>query len=239
MIQINSVWPEVAPLETADILAACAFFSQVDGASRRRLVRMAVRREYKKGETIFCDGDPAPGVFVVGSGLVRVFKLAPSGKEHVLHLAGPGMTFAEVAVLGDFPCPAFAEALEETVCLLLPVEPFRRALGEDHQLSLQILSSMAMWVKSLVSLLEDIVLRDAAGRVAGYLLQAQSDPGAAISLPSLKKHIASHLNLTSETLSRTLRQLREDRLIRDDEDGLVILDAPGLKRIAEGYFPRL
>ncbi len=200
---------------------------------------MAVRREYKKGETIFREGDPVPGVFVVGSGLVRVFKLAPSGKEHVLHLAGPGMTFAEVAVLGDFPCPAFAEALEETACLLLPVEPFMRALREDHRLSLQILSSMAVWVKSLVSLLEGIVLRDAAGRVAGYLLQAQSDPGAAISLPSLKKHIASHLNLTSETLSRTLRQLREERLIRENESGLVILDAPGLKRIAEGYFPRL
>ena len=226
-------------MESADILAACAFFSQVDGGSRKRLVRMAVRRDYKRGETIFREGDPAPGVFVVGSGLVRVFKLAPSGKEHALHLAGPGMTFAEVAVLGDFACPAFAEALEETACLLLPVDPFMRALREDHQLSLQILSSMAMWVKSLVSLLEDIVLRDAAGRVAGYLLQAQSEQGTAISLPSLKKHIASHLNLTSETLSRTLRQLREDRLIRENASGLVILDVPGLKRIAEGYFPRI
>jgi CRP/FNR family transcriptional regulator, dissimilatory nitrate respiration regulator len=226
-------------LEIADTLAACSFFSQVDGQSRKRLVRMAVRREYGKGETVFREGDAAPGVFVVASGLVRVFKLAPSGKEHVLHLAGPGMTFAEVAVLGNFPCPAFAEALEETTCVLLPVEPFMRALSEDHRLSLQILSSMAMWVKSLVSLLEDIVLRDAAGRVAGYLLQAQGEQGTAISLPSLKKHIASHLNLTSETLSRTLRQLRDERLISETDSGLVIHDVPGLQRIAEGFFPRI
>jgi CRP/FNR family transcriptional regulator len=226
-------------VEIADSLAACAFFSQVDGPSRKRLIHMAVRREYGKGEMVFREGDAAPGVFVVGTGLVRVFKLAPSGKEHVLHLAGPGMTFAEVAVLGNFPCPAFAEALEETACVLLPVEPFMRALREDHQLSLQILSSMGMWVKSLVSLLEGVVLRDAAGRVAGYLLQANAEQGAAVSLPGLKKHIASHLNLTSETLSRTLRQLREERLIRENESGLVILDAPGLKRIAEGYFPRI
>ena len=226
-------------MEIADVLAACAFFSQVDGPTRKRLVRMAVRREYRKGEVIFQDGDPAPGVFIVAAGLVRVYKLAPSGKEHVLHLAGPGMTFAEVAVLGSFPCPAFAEALEESTCILLPVEPFMRGLREDHQLSLQILSSMAMWVKSLVSLLEDIVLRDAVGRVAGFLLQAQPEQGTAVSLPGMKKHIASHLNLTSETLSRTLRQLRDERLIREDDVGLVILDAPGLQRIAEGFFPRI
>ena len=200
---------------------------------------MAVRRDFRKGEVIFRDGEPAPGVFIVANGLVRVYKLAPTGKEHVLHLASPGMTFAEVAVLGDFPCPAFAEALEETACVLLPVEPFTKALREDHPLCLQILSGMATWVKSLVSLLEGIVLRDALGRVAGYLLQAQADQGAVISLSGLKRHVASHLNLTSETLSRTLRQLREERLISEDENGLVIKDVQGLKRLSEGYYPRI
>lgn len=226
-------------MEIAGVLASCSFFSHVDDASRKRLARMAVRRDFRKGEVIFRDGEPAPGVFIVASGLVRVYKLAPTGKEHVLHLASPGMTFAEVAVLGDFPCPAFAEALEETACVLLPVEPFTKALREDHQLCLQILSGMATWVKSLVSLLEGIVLRDAVGRVAGYLLQAQADQGAVISLPGLKRHVASHLNLTSETLSRTLRQLREERLISEDENGLVIEDTRGLQRVAEGFYPKI
>ncbi len=226
-------------LDIANVLAGCSFFSQVDSASRKRLIRMAVPREFKKGEVIFREGDAAPGIFIVGRGLVRIYKLAATGKEHVLHLAGPGMTFAEVAVFGGFPCPATAEAVEDTECVLLPAEPLSKALREDHRLCLQILSSMAMWVRSLVSLLEDIVLRDAVGRVAGYLLQVHSQQGATISLPALKKHIASHLNLTSETLSRTLRQLREDKLITETQNGLVIEDVKGLQRIAEGFYPQL
>ena len=226
-------------LEIAETLARCSFFSQVDSGSQKRLIRMAVWRQFGKGEMIFREGEAAPGVFVVAGGLVRIYKLAATGKEHVLHLAGPGTTFAEVAVLGGFPCPAFAQTVEETTCVLLPVEPLTRALREDHRLCLQILSSMAMWVRSLVSLLEGIVLRDAAGRVANYLLQTHSAQGGTISLPGLKKHIASHLNLTSETLSRTLRQLREDHLINETEAGLVLEDVRGLQRIAEGFFPRI
>lgn len=225
--------------EIAAILARSSLFSQVNPESQRRLVRMAVSKEYGRGETIFHEGEPTAGVFVVASGLVRIFKLAPSGKEHVLHLAGPGATFAEVAVLGEFAYPANAEAVEPATCVLLPSGPFLQALREDHQLSLQILSGMAMWVRSLVGLLEGVVLRDAVGRVASYLLSAHAEQGSVIALPALKKHIASHLNLTSETLSRTLRQLREERLIRETEDGLVIEDLKGLQGVSEGYYPRL
>jgi CRP-like cAMP-binding protein len=226
-------------LDIADVLSKCSFLSQVDGRSRKRLVRMAVERKFRKGEVIFREGDPAPGIFIVSEGLVRIYKLAATGKEHVLHLAGPGMTFAEVAVFGGFPCPATAEAVEDTACVLLPTEPLASALQENHRLCLQILSSMAIWVRSLVSLLEGIVLRDAAGRVAGYLLQVHSQQGTNIALPGLKKHIASHLNLTSETLSRTLRQLRDDKLIAETQNGLVIEDVKGLQRIAQGFYPQL
>lgn len=227
------------PHGVSDVLAACSFFSQVDSASQKRLIRMAVRKEFAKGEVIFREGEPVPGLFVVGSGLVRIYRLAPSGKEHVLHLASAGMTFAEVAVLGEFPCPAFAEALEKTTCALLPAQSFLHALREDHRLCLQILSSMAVWVRSFVTLLEGIVLRDAVGRVAGYLLQAHAEQGPVIALPGLKKHIASHLNLTSETLSRTLRQLREEHLISETENGLTIEDVKGLQAIIEGFYPRI
>ncbi len=226
-------------MDIPEVLGACAFFAGIDEQSRRRLVRMAQQRDFRKGEVIFREGDPVPGVFVVGEGMVRIYKLAPSGKEHVLHLAGPGMTFGEVAVLADFPCPATAEAIEPTGCILLPTEPFARALREDHGLCLQLLKSMGLWVRSLVSLLEAIVLRDAAGRVAAYLLQVQPEQGSAIALPGLKKHVASHLNLTSETLSRVLRQLREDGLISESDAGLTVEDAKSLQRLAEGFYPRL
>jgi len=218
-----------------DIVSGCRFFSGLTETSHQRIVSLAVRKRYKKGEIVFRQGQSCPGVFVVGRGNVRVYKIAPSGKEHVLHFASEGMTFAEVAAIGQFECPAYAEALEDTICALLPQEAFLKALRSDHDLCMQLLQGMAGWVRHLIGLLEDIVLRDAAGRVARHLLQQAAGSGSEFALPILKKDLASHLNLTSETLSRTLRRLAEGTMIEmPDQQSIRVLDRGGLAEIADG-----
>ncbi len=222
----------------SDIVKACRFFSGLSDEARARIASIGHLKRYRKGEIIFRQGQPCPGVFVVGQGSVRVYKIAPGGKEHVLHFAHPGMTFAEVAAIGRFDCPAFAEAIEDTVCVLLPQEAFHNLLRSDHGLCIQLLQGMAGWVRHFVGLLEDIVLRDASGRVARHLLQHPATEGAEFTLPILKRDLASHLNLTSETLSRTLRRLAESGLIEmPDQQHIRLLDRAALKEVADGLLP--
>lgn len=219
----------------AQILDACPFFARIDGPGRARLHAIAALARFAKGEAIFQQGDPCPGIYVIGSGQVRIYKVSASGKEHVLHLAGPAQTFAEVAAIGGFPCPASAEALEATDCAVLPTAAFRSALEQDHALCLQMIDALALWVRNLVGLMEDLVLRDAASRVARLLASAERAPSGAVVLRGLKKHLASHLNLTSETLSRSLRRLEESGLIELGSTGDIrVTDAEGLAALADG-----
>jgi CRP/FNR family transcriptional regulator len=220
-------------------LESCALFRGLDRAWRNRLAAETRIRRYPKGTAVLHQGQECPGLFVVASGLVRVYKIGASGKEHVLHFAEPGATFAEVAVIGDFPNPADADAAEDSICLLLPADRFRSLLRTHHDFCLQFVAAMSHWVRRLVGLLEDIVLRDAVGRVAGHLLRAPgADSGEAFTLPVMKKDLASHLNLTSETLSRTLRRLADLRLIEmPSPQRIRILDREALSEINEGILP--
>jgi CRP/FNR family transcriptional regulator, dissimilatory nitrate respiration regulator len=222
-------------LNVVDILGDCELFSAVPPRSFQRLAAMAQLRKFRRGEQVFRQDAACPGVFVVGKGLIRVFKTGPGGKEHVLHMVEPGGTFAEVAAIGNFAVPASAEAVEPTTCVLLPQQPFRRALDEDHQLCLGMMAGLARWVRHLVGLLEDVVLRDAVGRIARYLLEARRGTDGAVALPSLKRHVASHLNLTSETFSRSFRRLTDAGLIAAaGKNRIKIADPAGLRRVAEG-----
>ena len=228
------------PLNIAEVLHDCKLFSAVQPAGFQRLAVIARLCKFRKGQVIFREGEECPGVYVVGKGMVRVFKTGPGGKEHVLHIVGPGGTFAEVAAIGGFDVPASAEAIAPTTCALLPRESFRKALAEDHDLATGMMTGLTLWVRHLVNLIEDVVLRDAAGRIARYLLQSPPDAQGHIELPGLKRHVASHLNLTSETFSRTFRRLLDAGLIAESDDNrLQVLDRARLEKVAEGLFPQL
>ncbi|GAB6165169.1 transcriptional regulator Dnr [Thermostilla marina] len=232
-----------------DILANCPLFSEVDERGFQHLVTIARLVRFSKGQIVFREGEPCPGVYVIGQGMVRVFKTGPGGKEHVLHIAGPGHSFAEVAAMADMANPASAEAVTDVLCVFLPADRFRGLLDSDHPFCRQMLTSMAMWVRRLVRQLEDVVLHDAVGRLARYLLDIQNDGSTAanvstatgpqeIELPALKRHVAAHLALTSETFSRTIRRLEEMGVIRTcSASRIELLDPARLARIAQGDDP--
>ncbi len=222
-------------LNIADILHGCRLFSRVQSRGFQRLAAMARISRFDKNDLVFREGQECPGVYVVGSGLIRVYKTAANGKEHVLHMVGPGRTFAEVAAIGGFKCPANAEAVAPSTCLLLPLAPFTRALEEDHELCMGMMMGLTIWAHQLVELLEDVVLRDAVGRLARYLLDVDADRDGTIELPTLKRYVASHLNLTSETFSRTIRRLTDAGLIEEiDAAHVRLVQRDRLQRVADG-----
>lgn len=218
---------------TSQTLRQCPLFGAVDDQGIEALGAVAQICRFAAGQRIFNEGEPCPGLFIVADGQVRIYKTNSDGKTHVLHMASPGQTFAEVAVLGGFELPASAEAVLDTTCVLLPKLALIETLKKHHELSLQMMQGMAFWVRTLVTQLEGMTLRDAKGRVAKFLLDKTSEGTPRLKLDLSNRDLASHLNLTSETLSRTMRQLEEDGIIhRPSVRDICVLNRQALRYIA-------
>jgi CRP/FNR family transcriptional regulator len=111
-------------------------------------------------------------------------------------------------------------------------------MAQDHELCLEMMTGLSFWVRRLISLMEDLVLRDAMGRTARFLIESDVESDGTVKLPSLKRHVASHLNLTSETLSRTLSRLIEAGFVVElDRNRVELTNRGQLLAISEGRYP--
>lgn len=224
-------------IRLSQIVARSSLYRELGDASvdgileRSRIVRA------REGQQLFGTDVPCPGVYVVGRGMVRLVRSGPNGKVHVLRFVEEGGSFGEAAVIGGFPAPVAAIAHADSEFALFPADAFRLLIQRDHALCLEIMRSMAGRVHKLVDLLEDLILRDAMGRVARYVVEQVPSEEGWLVLPVLKQDIAKHLNLTSETLSRTLRRLKRAGVIEVETDRLHLTDRALLEDIAEGRSP--
>src|SRR5574341_748436 len=95
--------------------------------------RYAERREYKAGQMIFMQGDPAEEVFVVSEGRVVINKHTDDGQAVALAYRGAGEMFGEIALIHDSPRTASATAIQETTVRVLGRDAFWKLMESDRE----------------------------------------------------------------------------------------------------------
>lgn len=219
---------------TATAIAEIDLFSGLGERERTDLARLAVPRSVEKGELVFLEGDEAEGFYAVVEGSVRIYKAAPSGREHVLHVFGPGEAFGEVAVFEGKRFPASAQALTPSSVFYFPRAGFHRLISTDPDLALSMLALLSGRLRQFVRKIEELTLKDVPARLAAHLLllrSAQNTDTLTLDLP--KSQMALYLGTVPETLSRILAKLSESGLIEVSGKTVSILDADRLAEVAE------
>lgn len=225
------LWEEAHP--TLLDLKKIPLFSGLSAEDVEALQSALQVRKYSAGARVFNEGDPVRGFYVVQKGSVKIFKTSPRGQEQVLHVVPPGQTFAEAAVFMGGGYPASTECLEDTELLFVEREAFVRRLKHDPELALRMMAGISLKLRRMVALVEDLTLRDARGRISRYflgLLPENAQAPVQLELPAQQLLIARMLGVTAETLSRTLKAMKEDGTLEIGGHGkFVILDVDSLR----------
>ena len=223
----------------AETLRKSPLFANLPPDDLRRVEGIASVRRHAKKESVFREGDRADGFFVVASRRVKVFKLSEEGKEQVLHLLGPGQSFAEATIFEGGTYPAHAEALDETELVYLPKRPFTDMLEKNPRIALRMMASLSRWLKRMTDLVDSIAMRDVETRLVKFLsdeMKGRGVPvkdGAVYVLDVTKNVLASRLGTVPETFSRTLKKLQEEGKIQVKGKQIRVLDAEALFSVLE------
>jgi CRP/FNR family nitrogen fixation transcriptional regulator len=161
---------------------------------------------YPEGAVIYAQGDRAGPLYYVEFGCIRICRLSADGRRQItaFHMAGEVFGFEA----GD-EHESYAESVDGA-----GVRVLRTANGAEPAGSLLLLA-----IRSLARTQNHLMVlgrRNANERMAALLLDLSERQGndQLVHLPMQRNDIADYLGITFETVSRILRCLKDQRIVR-------------------------
>ena len=213
-------------------------FERADEDALAAIARHLRRRRFRRGETIFHQGDPVDAVHIVSSGAVKIVLPSLEGEEAIIATLRSGDFFGELALLDDAPRSATAVAVEASETLSLPQPTFRELLDSDASLRDGLLAGLAAEIRRLTHHVEDLHFLDLAGRLAHRLarLGRGEDAGTTdvrLDWPYTQSDLAAMIGGTRQSVNKLLADLADRGLIVIEKDTLLIPDIEALELEAE------
>lgn len=206
-------------------------FNHLDLEDQKRIHQLVRHTTYKKGETVISPYDD-PQLVILAKGLLKVYQLSPSGKEQLLRVVEPGGYEGENVIFGVENNNLFGESLQKTEVCILKQSDFQRLLKDYPQLSIKLLTINAEKNAKVEEQTQFLTMERIEERLATYLLDlAKATESSQVKIPMKMKELAGFLGTTPETLSRKLKSLEKDRLIKRDKQMIQILDSEKLEEI--------
>lgn len=224
-------------MENLQILKKSLLFSGLDEENLKEVATISTKRSFAKGESLFTEGEPATGFYLLAKGSIKLCKFSQDGKEKVLHFVHPAETFAEAAFFGDGKYPAEARALEKGEALFFPRESFMGLLERNPRFSLNLIVSLSLLLRRFARQIEELTFAEVPARLAAYLVELAEKKSTSfqgktyLDLEMKKGELASRLGTVSETLSRALKKLKEDGSIDVEGSRVIVYDMERLKRM--------
>jgi CRP/FNR family transcriptional regulator len=184
--------------------------------------------EFRKGETVFREGDPVTGIYFVNSGVVKVHKKWDQDKELIIRFASEGDVFGHRGLGKDSVYPISATALAPTVVCYIDLDFLNASLRTNYPFIHQLLQFFADELQESEKRMRNLAHMQVKGRVAQALLALRdkfgTTPDRAIGFTLSRQDLASFTGTTYETVFRIMNELVKDRIVAVTGKDIRILD---------------
>ena len=219
-------------MEAREALRRVLFLRDANEEVLRTLLARARIVKVQRGEVLFLRGEPCHGLHVVLDGAIRVYNSSSSGREQVIGVERAGSVIGELPLFDGGNQPYSAEAMSPSRLLFIPREHFLTVIHAHPELMQAALRALAIRVRRLLHLVEELSLHEVPERVARYLLALAKERGACFTLDYTHAELAAQLGTVREMVTRTLNRFRKAGWISMQDGKITVLDRDALQALA-------
>ena len=204
-------------------------FADVPAEDARRLLAIARRRTFRRGEVVFHRDDPANALHLIVEGRFAVAITTPLGETAMLGVRGPGDAFGELALVsgGEAVRSATVSALEPGETRSVLREAFERLRREHPGVDAVLAAVLAERVRGLSELVTDAYYLSAEARVLRRLADLAELYAGVVPLP--QEALAELAGTSRATVNRVLRDQEERGIVRLDRAKITVVAPGGLR----------
>ncbi len=221
------------PVDAQEFLRGVPPFGELPGRELKRVAAGTQRVRAPAGTVLFRRGNPCTGLHVIVYGQVKLALNGGDGAEKIVEIVYPGESFGEASLFLDEPHVVFAEALSNSLLLLVGKTALLEAIDRNPRFARGMLIRLAQRLRQLLLDVEGYTLKTSAQRVVAYLLRGVPPDAHArhdVELPVAKSVVASRLSITREHFSRVLRELVGAGLIEVSGHTIRVMDPARVRR---------
>ncbi|MHB1005768.1 MAG: Crp/Fnr family transcriptional regulator [Chloroflexota bacterium] len=203
-------------------------FEQLGPEEMRALVSATFRKNYKRGEAIFAQGNQAREMFLIKAGRVKLSKLAEDGTEFTLDIRQAGDFVGETMLSEEIEYPVTAWCLQDTLVCGFDKEGFERLVLAHPNIGLQVIRNLSRriaWLTSRVDSFSATNLEDRLYRVLVNVARehgVRSERGFVIQFPLTHEDLSFLVGAHRVSISRAMKELGQAGKIIQERKTYVI-----------------
>ena len=192
-------------------------------------------RHYRKGETVFEPRIAPQHVFVLATGLIRIYRESREAQVFTLGFVRPGEIFGECALFPPSPRESFAAAVEPSDVFIVNRQEFTNIIRKNPSIIFAIARQIETRFKNIESRAENLAFRDTRSRLAQIILQLGTDFGArenghiVMGMRLTQAELATLIGASRPTVSIFLGEFEDEKMLTRKDGWMTIVDPAALE----------
>lgn len=208
-------------------------FGELPDQVQQVLAASASRRHFNVGQVIYVEGEPAESIYILESGWVKATRMTSEGREQAMMFLRPVEVFGDIAVFTGTPYPGTVVALEDVDVWVIPAQKILDLIPRHPEFAMAVIRHLGERVLHYIKLVEDLSLRNVETRLANTLLRNAELRDGQLIVPRREwttfDEMATRLGTVRDVLSRALKTLEAEGLLKVEKQSIILLDPKRLE----------
>lgn len=208
-------------------------WNKLNNIHQRQILGALITRKVKKGTVIHNGSDDCTGLLLVKSGQLRAYILSDEGRQITIYrLFDRDMClFSASCMMRSIQFDITIEAEKDSDLWIIPVEVYQNIMTESAPAANYTNELMATRFSDVMWLIEQIMWKSLDKRIAAFLLE-ESAIEDSNTLRITHESIANHLGSHREVITRILKYLQSEEMVKLSRGTITLIDTIKLKELS-------